>query len=150
MPNSKRKTLLALSSGLISSSFAQNIPMPSKTKGSLVWLDMDQAELDAAYDQSVYAPNLTQVINRFASNSEIVRSRLGMPKRFMYGSSSIEGLDVFLSSRPKAPIHIFIHGGAWRSGLAKNFAFKAENFVKAGAHFIVPDFINVIRIWWRF
>ena len=30
---------------------------------------------------------------------------------------------------------------AW--GLAKNFAFPAELFVHAGAHYVVPDFINV-------
>ena len=30
---------------------------PARTKGSLVWLDMDQQELDDAYDQAVYAPN---------------------------------------------------------------------------------------------
>ena len=30
---------------------------PARTKGPLVWLDIDQHELDEAYDQSVYAFN---------------------------------------------------------------------------------------------
>ena len=34
---------------------------PSSTKGPLVLLDMDQQALDAAYDQSKYAPNREQV-----------------------------------------------------------------------------------------
>ena len=34
---------------------------PSGTKGPLVLLDMDQQALDAAYDQSKYAPNREQV-----------------------------------------------------------------------------------------
>ena len=51
-------------------------PAP-RVKGPRVWLDMDQAELDAAYDQSVYAPNLQQLVKRLASNSEGVRARLG-------------------------------------------------------------------------
>jgi arylformamidase len=38
---------------------------------------MDQAELDAAYDQIKYAPNLPQVTRRYATNSDAVRSRLG-------------------------------------------------------------------------
>ncbi len=42
--------------------FAQQ-PAPAqqapRAKGPAVWLDMDQAELDAAYDQSKYAPNLS-------------------------------------------------------------------------------------------
>jgi len=32
-------------------------PSTSRVKGPLVWLDMDQKQLDDAYDQSVYAPN---------------------------------------------------------------------------------------------
>jgi arylformamidase len=115
-------------------------PQPPRVKGPLVWLDMDQAELDAAYDQSVYAPNIPQITKRAAMTSEGVRARLGAPQRYAYGATPIEGLDVYLTKRPNAPIHIFIHGGAWRVGLAKHAAAPAELFVHAGAHFVVPDF----------
>ena len=113
---------------------------PPRVKGPRVWLDMDQAELDAAYDQSVYAPNLQQVVKRYATSSEGVRTRLGAPRRHAYGATPIEGLDVYVTKRPSAPINIFIHGGAWRVGLAKEYAFPAELFVQAGAHCVVPDF----------
>jgi arylformamidase len=106
---------------------------------------MDQAELDAAYDQAVYAPNLQQIVKRYATNSDDVRARLGSPKRYSYGPTAIEGLDVYLTKRTNAPVHIFIHGGAWRGGMAKDYGFAAELFVQAGAHFVVPDFINVIE-----
>jgi arylformamidase len=116
-------------------------PQPApRVKGPRVWLDMDQAELDAAYDQSVYAPNLQQIVTRYASNSEGVRARLGAPRRYAYGTTPIEGVDIYMTKRPNAPINIFIHGGAWRVELAKNNAFAAELFVHAGAHFAVPDF----------
>ena len=115
-------------------------PQTPRGKGPPVWLDMDQAELDAAYDQSVYAPNLQQITKRYATNSEDVRTRLGAPQRYAYGATPVEGLDVYMTKRPNAPINIFIHGGAWRTGLAKNYAFPAELFVHAGAHCIVPDF----------
>lgn len=105
-----------------------------------VWLDMDQAELDAAYTQSVWAPNREQLFARHRSNSEIARTYLGAPQRYAYGATPIEALDVYRTTRPSAPIHIFIHGGAWRGGLAKHYAFAAELFVNAGAHFVVPDF----------
>ena len=114
-------------------------PAP-RVKGPRVWLDMDQVELDAAYDQSVYAPNLQQIVKRYATNSERVRARLGAPRRYAYGTSPIEGLDVYVTKHPSAPVNIFIHGGAWRVGLAKDYAFAAELFVQAGAHFVVPDF----------
>ena len=124
-------------------------PTPSsaeaRVKGPCVWLDMDQNELDDAYDQSVYAPNIRQVTGRFATNSDLTRARLGPPRRFAYGPSAIEGLDVYASTQTNAPINIFIHGGAWRGGLAKNYAFPAELFVNARAHFVVLDFINVLE-----
>src|SRR5215831_7524000 len=116
-------------------------PQPGpRVKGPLVWLDMDQAELDAAYDQSVYAPNLQQIVKRYATNSEGVRARLGAPRRYAYGAAAIEGLDIYTTNRPNAPINVFVHGGAWRVGLAKEYAFAAELFVHAGAHCVVPDF----------
>jgi len=114
-------------------------------KGPAVWLDMDQAELDAAYDQIRYAPNLPQIVKRWATNSEAVRARLGAPRRYAYGPTSIEALDVYTTKRANAPINIFIHGGAWRGGLAKDSGYPAELFVRAGAHYVVPDFINVVE-----
>ena len=126
--------------------FAQH-PAPAqqapRVKGPAVWLDMDQAELDAAYDQIQYAPNLPQIVKRYATNSEAVRARLGAPRRYAYGPTPIEALDVYATKRANAPINIFIHGGAGRGGLAKDFGNSAELFVHAGAHYVVPDFINV-------
>jgi arylformamidase len=114
-------------------------------KGPAVWLNMDQAELDAAYDQSKYAPNLQQIVKRYATNSEAVRARLGAPRRLAYGTTPIEALDLYATKRPNAPINIFIHGGAWRGGLARDSAYPAELFVHAGAHYIALDFINVLE-----
>ena len=110
-----------------------------------IYLDYTQAELDAAYDQIKYAPNLPQITKRYATNSDAVRARLGAPRRYSYGSSAIEALDVYVTKRANAPINIFIHGGAWRGGLARDSGYAAELFVHAGAHYVVPDFINVLE-----
>jgi arylformamidase len=112
-------------------------------KGPKAWLDMDQRELDDAYDQSKYAPNLQQVINRYASNSAAMRSRMGAPKRASYGPTPIESLEIYSTKRPNAPIHIHIHGGAWRQRPATDYAFPAEMLMNAGAHYVVPDFTSV-------
>ena len=122
----------------------QPAPAP-RVKGPLVWLDLDQKELDDAYDQSKYAPNLAQIVKRYGTNSEATRARLGAPKRLSYGATPIEGADLYPSKRPNAPVHVFIHGGAWRTGSAKGYAFQAETFVHAGAHFVTLDFQNVIE-----
>jgi arylformamidase len=109
-------------------------------QGPKVFLDYDQAALDAAYDQAKYAPNLQQVLHRYATNSELARARLGAPRRLAYGAHAIEQLDIYRTDRANAPIQVFIHGGAWRTGAAKDYAFPAEMFVRAGAHYVVPDF----------
>ncbi len=119
-------------------------PLPTAgVKGPRVFLDYDQAELDLAYDQAPWAANLLQIQGRLATNSEFVRQRIGAPRRIAYGPSEVEKLDIYTTTRPNAPIMVFIHGGAWRGGLAKNSGYPAEMFVQAGAHYVVPDFVAV-------
>lgn len=106
--------------------------------GPPVWLDMDQQALDDAYDQSKYAPNRPLVLERYASNSNIARQWLGPPRRIAYGPTEDEALDLYPAAVSNAPIGIFVHGGAWRAGSARDSAAAAELFVRAGAHYIVP------------
>jgi arylformamidase len=117
----------------------------ARQKGPLVWLDMDQQELDDAYDQSKYAPNIQQVLKRYETNSEALRKRLGEPRRLTYGTTSVEWADLYPTRRANAPIQVFIHGGAWRGGLARNYGFPADTFVAAGAHYIAIEFTNVTQ-----
>jgi len=143
-----RRTMLAASAALAATSEAAlaQAPAPApRQKGPPVWLDMDQQELDDAYDQSKYAANLQQIVKRYATNSEAVRKRLGKPVRLAYGPTPIEGLDLYPARGQNAPIHVFIHGGAWRSGTAEASAYQAETFVRAGAHYIAVDFNNVVE-----
>jgi arylformamidase len=110
-----------------------------------VFLDYDQKALDDAYDQSVYAPNREQLLARFARSSEIARKRLGEPQRFAYGSGRNEKLDLFTSKKPNAPVNVFVHGGAWKQGEAKNYHWPAEMLVRAGSHYVALDFDNVVE-----
>ncbi len=125
-----------------------------RSKGPIVWLDMDQQALDDAYDQLVYAPNRDQLTKRRIVNSAAARARIGDPLRFTYGPTPIEGLDVFRSAPNQpasgggkrgtdAPVAIFIHGGAWRTSSASDYSFVAEPFVRAGGAFVVLDFVTV-------
>jgi len=111
--------------------------------GPRVWLDMDQAQLDAAYDQAVWAKNRDQVLRRNVLNSDAARARLGPPERHAYGPTPIEALDVYRPARRDGPIHVYVHGGQWRQRYAKDYAYLAESFVQAGAMVVVPDFTGV-------
>jgi arylformamidase len=115
----------------------------ARVKGPIVWLDMDQQQLDDAYDQAVYAPNRDQLGKRRLAASAAALARIGKPERFAYGPTPIEGLDVYRTAKASAPVGIFVHGGAWRNGVASEFTYLAEPFVHLGAHFVVLDFTNV-------
>ena len=117
---SRRGVLAGAAAMTGGTALAQNAPAP-RAKGPIVWLDMDQKELDDAYDQAVYAPNREIVIKRCGRNSELVRERIGAPKRFSYGPTEIEAVDVFTAKAPNAPVMIFVHGGAWRTGRAAQY-----------------------------
>jgi arylformamidase len=119
-----------------------NVHLP-RAKGPPVWLDMDQQALDDAYDQEVYAPNRAVVVGRRHAASARALGRLGPPQRVAYGTSAIEALDIFRTDRPNAPVNVFVHGGAWRRNKAADYALNAEPLVKAGAHSVILDFINV-------
>jgi arylformamidase len=111
-----------------------------REKGPPVFLDYDQAALDAAYDQAAYAPNREQLIKRRIRDSELARLRVGEPERLAYRPTELEQVDIYRAEREPAPVFVFIHGGAWRSGRSKDFAAPAEMFLAAGAHYVVPDF----------
>src|SRR5258706_6384911 len=113
-----------------------------RVKGPIVWLDMDQQELDDAYDQTVYAPNQPLVTARRKIASQAVLVRFP-PERHAYGPSEIEKLDIFKTTRSNAPVMVFIHGGAWRNGTAKDFAFQAELYLNAGVNLVIVDFAQV-------
>jgi arylformamidase len=151
MSHLTRRSLLAGAAGIVGAAatargaLAQSAA-PAAPKGSLVWLDLDQAALDKAYDQAPWAPNAAYLGKRRVALSEQTRQRLGAPRRLSYGSAAIEALDLFPTKRPNAPINVYIHGGAWRAGMAKDAAYFAELFVNAGAHYIALDFNNVLEL----
>ena len=141
----RRAALGAAAAAAVTPALAEECHLgpPAHDQGPSVWMNLDQIELDAAYDQSFYAPLARQILARLESNSEIARQRVGQPQREAYGPTEPEKLDIYKTKRPKAPIFVFIHGGAWLGGYAKDHAFPAEMLVNAGAHFVVLDFIAI-------
>ncbi len=110
---------------------------------------MDTQELDLAFDIPRAAPNLPQMVRRFALNSDAVRRRLGPPRRLAYGTSAVEAMDLYSTNAPRAPVQVLLHGGVFNMGSARAFAFPAELFVNAGAHLAVLDFARAQDVGWR-
>ena len=72
-----------------------------RVKGPRVWLDMDQKEIDDAYDQSVWAPNQPHVgKRRAASNNSISIKPRFRTLRSRFSSMAARGV----AARPKTPL----------------------------------------------
>lgn len=103
-----------------------------------IFLDYDQAALDAQYEQRAWAPDMDTILARCAAASEAARVRLGEPATHAYGPDPAERLDVYGTGSGKA--FVFVHGGAWRRSLRRESAFPAEAIVRAGARYVALGF----------
>jgi arylformamidase len=146
MKQINRRIMLGTAASMMAApAFADGCPVgpPPHHKGPLVFMDYDQLELDASYDQVYYEPLIAQVSQRLNSNSDAMRSRVGAPQRAAYGPTEVEQLDIYRTGRPNAPVFVFIHGGNWLVGSARQYGYPAEMFINAGAHYVALDFIAI-------
>lgn len=109
-------------------------------------MNMDQAELDAAYTQRNWAPNAAEVLARYKSASETFRASRKPPLRLKYGPSDIQAMDIWAPENPNGKILIFIHGGAWSGGSASEYSFLAQPFLDAGIMVVIPDFTTIQEV----
>ncbi len=117
---------------------------PALADAPKVYLNYTQQELDDAYTDAAWAPNMRQLLANQAAAGSAVRSRLP-PTTVAYGPRPAEQLDIF--SPPGAggrrPAMIFIHGGNWRFGSKESVSFLAPAWLKQDAVFIAPEFDSV-------
>jgi arylformamidase len=119
------------------------IPSTTSAQAAKIFLDYTQEELDRAYDQTVWAPNQDELIQRYATRSAATRQRLKFKPGIAYGPSEDEVLDIFPADKEATPIHVFVHGGAWRGGSKDLYSFPADTFVPAGATYVALNFANI-------
>lgn len=139
-----RREFIGVSSGMIGSVLLGcRSYRASASDGAHIFLNYDEAELDAAYDQRIWANNADEIIGRIAQRNVEARSTLGDPARHAYGPSRGEGLDWYRPATEGGPVHIHYYGGGWRIGAAPANAFIAEPSILAGAHCVIPDYGKV-------
>lgn len=112
-----------------------------------VWRNLSQAQLDWAYDQVHHAPNRVEVLENIALKSARSRALVRAPQRLSYGSKDSEQLDWYAhESNSHAPIVFFVHGGAWKSGSAKDNALLVHWVMAQGCSVVIPDFDPVTSL----
>lgn len=107
-----------------------------------VYRNFTRDELDREYNIAAYVGNTKQYFADYNSRSEAVRQEVGGSFDIPYGASTQETLDLFFPQRRGAPcpIHIFFHGGGYRSQDKSNFSYVAAPLVAAGAIVVVPNY----------
>jgi arylformamidase len=118
--------------------------MPQDSIKDKVFLDYTQEELDWQYDHSKRFPD-TSIFQKERGNAskaaqKKVKGLLNVP----YGYDKREVLDIFpAENTEKAPVIIFMHGGAWTRGSKEGYSFPAAEFVPRGVTWVVTEFTNV-------
>ena len=136
----KRRHLLAATGALGSSIAARSSAAPRP-----VFLEYSQEQLDIAYDQSFWAPQMEELEAHDGATSAAAR-RTMPPRTQQYGPDAQDLIDIFAPppiSQPGAhgtPILVFIHGGAWTRNTRLDASFAAPNLVGRGAAYLAPDF----------
>jgi arylformamidase len=107
--------------------------MPRDEMGQTVFLGYDQAALDREYNNSGKVANAAEYLARYPAESARARETLPARLDLRYGPRAGETLDVFLpEGQGPWPVHIFVHGGYWRSLDKQDFSFVARGFQPAG------------------
>lgn len=78
--------------------------------------------------------------------SAATRARFGMPVELRYGDGPLMTVDVFAASTAGAtratpgPVHVFLHGGFWRSRDKRDYSFVADHLVPAGITVVIANY----------
>lgn len=110
---------------------------------SAVYLDYDQAALDAQYNNQLAAPMFRDHIKRYRELTDLAKSALTCTENIEYGKGVQEQLDIYRPLRSGAPVQVFIHGGAWQQLDKDDSGLAAPAFVGAGAMLVALDFGRV-------
>jgi arylformamidase len=118
--------------------------MPRNDMGETVFFGYDQAALDREYNNSGKVPNAAELIAWYPAESARVREVLPARLDLRYGPNPGETLDVFLPEGVGPwPVHVFVHGGYWRSLDKQDFSFVARGLQPAGVLVAVINYALV-------
>ena len=144
----KRRNLLAATGTLGGAAIGSAMGSQSMAQPKPVFLDYTQEQLDKAYDQSFWAPQMSELEAADGSNSAAVRKKMP-PRTERYGPSDADLIDIFVpAGKSPCPTVIFIHGGAWTRNSRLDASFPAPSLVGRGAAYAVPDFgsLKMLRL----
>ena len=113
-----------------------------------LYRDMDQAALDAGYNNSTAVANSAALMADFTERS--AQLRLAQPRHLdlPYGAAPRNRIDYFSAAASSAgvarttpaPVLVFIHGGYWQTRAKENFSFLAHGPLAHGIDVALPGY----------
>jgi arylformamidase len=124
---------------------ANDIVMASRP--AVVFRNYDQKALDAEYNNRAKVPDVERYKDAQAKGSDEAQRRFECRRDVAFGPGATERLDLYLpNGAGPHPIHVFIHGGYWRSNHKEEFGFTALPFVPHGAIVAVIEYALIPSI----
>jgi acetyl esterase/lipase len=101
---------------------------------------MDQAALDAAYNNSLAVAESGQFLADWERRSAALRAAVPQHLDLRYGAAERERLDFFAAAKRGAPTLLFIHGGYWQRNAKEAFSCVAEGPLSIGINVAVVGY----------
>jgi arylformamidase len=98
-----------------------------------IYRGLDQAALDAGYNNSAAVKNSNALLQDFDQRSAALRAAHGRHLDLRYGPAPRNRIDYFAAEKP-GPLMIFIHGGYWQMRAKETFSFLAAGPLAHGMH----------------
>lgn len=96
--------------------------------------------LNQQYLPALSVPDFPDIMARWQSESADFRQQAQAHLDLSFGPTLDEYVDIFPANKPNAPIHLFIHGGYWRAGSAKDYSFIAQKLVEKGVTVAINNY----------
>lgn len=97
-------------------------------------------KLEREYNNRAAVPEHPRFLQSWREQSEAYRTTTNPILDVCYGNSARQHLDIFPAAKPRAPVHLFIHGGYWQALDSKSFSFAAEHLNRQGECAVIINY----------
>ncbi len=108
--------------------------------------DFTRDEFEVEYNARLQVTDSAKYVDLNEDRSTQFRAQGGCELDIAFGPGPLQKLDIFFpdSSAAEAgagaPVHLFIHGGYWRSRTKESFSFLAKPLTERGAVVVIPSY----------
>jgi acetyl esterase/lipase len=106
----------------------------------MIYRGMDQAQLDAAYNNTRAVADFATIVESFQARSSSFYEKSGWQRDLRYGVHPRERFDLLPSGLQDAPTLIYLHGGYWQTMGKEVFSFVGEGAHKSGCNFVLAEY----------